>query len=412
MRAGTARALVTAALVLAAGVTSGCEYRGASSLPLPGGKGGDGYTVTAVFDDVTNLVPKETCRAGDVVVGSVESVELRKDLRATVVCRIEKDVHLAGNAVATLRETSLLGERFVALDPPNGQEPRGTLAHGSVLDAAETHVVPNAEMVLGALSQVLNGGGLGNIETISRELTTALDGSDLGGTTREISRLVGTLDRNRDDLVAALTAIERLSGELRDQRAAIGSALESVPQGLAVLDRQRPRLVRTLESLGDLSAVAVPLIRDSKEATVEDLRNLGPILAQLARSKRHLARAVEAIGTYPFPSYTKYVARGDYAGMLATISMDIDSLNTMLAEKEAEGPPGARSGPDLPDLPDLPTVPDLPDLLSKTPGMRSPGSLDGEDPDLGFLPLDRQVPARFTTVAPTSLAELLTGGAS
>lgn len=410
-----ARVLVTAALLLGAVATSGCEYRGASSLPLPGGKGGDGYTVTAVFDDVTNLVPKETCRANDVVVGSVESVELRKDLRATVVCRIEKDVHLPANAVATLRETSLLGERFVALDPPTGQKARGTLTHGTVLDEADTHVVPDAEIVLGALSQVLNGGGLANIETISRELSTALKQSDLGGTTREIGNLVGTLDRHRDDIVAALTAIERLSGQLRDQRAAIGSALESVPQGLAVLDRQRPRLVRTLEGLGDLSAVAVPLIRDSKEATVEDLRNLGPILEQLARSKQHLARAVEAIGTYPFPSYFKYVARGDYAGMFATISMDIDSLNTMLAEKQEEGPPGAKSGPDLPDLPDLPNLPNLPDLLGNTPGLKTPGStgsLDGEDPDLGFLPLGRQVRARFVTTPPASLAELLTGGES
>ena len=55
----------TVALAVAVMVTSGCEYRGASSLPLPGGKGGGGYTVTAVFDDVTNLVPKETCRAGE-----------------------------------------------------------------------------------------------------------------------------------------------------------------------------------------------------------------------------------------------------------------------------------------------------------------------------------------------------------
>ena len=66
-------ARAAAVLAVATLVTSGCEYRGASSLPLPGGKGGGGYTVTAVFDDVTNLVPKETCRANDVVVGSVEA---------------------------------------------------------------------------------------------------------------------------------------------------------------------------------------------------------------------------------------------------------------------------------------------------------------------------------------------------
>ena len=408
-----------AATVVVASVTSACDYRGASSLPLPGGKGGGGYTVTAVFDDVTNLVPKETCRAGDVVVGSVESVELRKDLRATVVCRIDKDVRLPANAVATLRETSLLGERFVALDPPDGQQARGTLRHGTVLDQNDTHVVPDAEIVLGALSQVLNGGGLGHIETISRELTTALGSSDLGGTTREISHLVGTLDEHRDDIVAALTAIERLSGELRDQRQAIGDALDAVPQGLAVLDRQRPALVRTLEGLSSLSRVAVPLIRDSKAATVEDLRNLGPILDQLARSKHRLARAVEGIITYPFPSYTKFVAKGDYAGMFATIGLDIDSLNNLLAEKQQENgglPAGAGGLPSLPSLPSLPRLPELP-ALPKTPdllggGRGSGGQLDGEDPNLGFLPLGRQVRAQYNPVPPATLAELLTGGES
>ncbi len=407
----SARAVAAAvALMLGAGLTSGCDYRGASSLPLPGGKGGGGYTVTAVFDDVTNLVPKETCRTGDVVVGSVESVELRKDLRATVVCRIDRDVRVPANAVATIRETSLLGERFVALDPPDGQQARGTLPHGTVLDEHDTHVVPDAEIVLGALSQVLNGGGLANVETISRELSTALDQSDLGGTTREISRLVGTLDEHRDDIVAALTAIERLSGELRDQRRAIGSALDAVPQGLAVLDRQRPALVRTLASLGDLSRVAVPLIRDSKEATVEDLRNLGPILEQLARSKKRLARAVEGIITYPFPSYFKFVAKGDYAGMFATISMDIDSLNTLLAEKQGSGSglPVEAAGGGLPKLPNLQNLPTLP----KLPALPSLPELDGEDPDLGFLPLGRQVRARWNPVPPASLAELLTGGES
>ena len=58
----------------------------------------------------------------------------------------------------------------------------------------------------------------------------------------------------------------------------------------------------------------------------------------------------------------------------------------------------------LPDVPELPELPDLDGSLG--------GSLDGEDPDLGFLPLGRQVRARVNPVPPATLAELLTGGAS
>jgi phospholipid/cholesterol/gamma-HCH transport system substrate-binding protein len=403
---------------------AGCGYQGASSLPLPGAKGNGGYTVTMVFDDVANLVPKETCRAGDVVVGSVESIELRDDLKATVVCRIEKDIQLAGNAVATVRETSLLGERFVALDPPAGAEPVGTLEPGASIDQSKSHVVPNVEVVFGALSQVLNGGGLANIETISRELNIALGDSDLGGTTDELSKFVSTLNGSRHDIVDALEAVDRLAKELNGQRNVIEEALDSVPQGLAVLERQRPRIVRTLRELGKLSDVAIPLIRDTKEATVADLENLGPILHDLARAKDRLSRALEAIITFPFPSYTKYVTKGDYAGMFATVTLDLNSLNHLLglqqvtAGSETDGSTSTAGDPDAQtpglQLPDL----QLPDL--QLPGLQLPDPLSQllqQLPGLeNGLPLlnrpTEQIEGRLSDNRPRSLSDLLTGGGS
>lgn len=393
-------------LLLAALLLVGCGYRGASGLPLPGGVGKGGYRVTMVFDDVSNLVPQETCRASDVVVGTVESVELRPDLKATVVCRIERSVTLAGNAVATLRETSLLGERFVALDPPPGEQARGRLAEGAALPEAASHVVPNVEVVFGALSQVLNGGGLANLETISRELSVALSGSDLGGTTDQLGKLVGTLNANRGGIVAALDAVDRLSRALAEQRAVIGTALDSVPDGLAALERQRPKLIRTLTALGDLADVAVPLIRQTKADTVADLRLLGPVLEDLAKSKKLLARALEAIVTFPFPSYTKYVAQGDYAGMFATFSLDIDSLNKLLAANPPALPVSAPgSAIPLPALPKLPALP-LKDLLALLPSLHLPGgsALMGQGP--------QRVGSGSVAEPPRTLAELLTGGAS
>lgn len=384
--------LILATLV----VLTGCDYRGASSLPLPGGVGKDGYEITMVFDDVTNLVPQETCRANDVVVGSVVSIELREDLRADVVCRIEKDVVLAGNTVATLRETSLLGERFVALDPPAGESATGRLEPGTQIPQSQTHVVPDVEVVFGALSQLLNGGGLAHVETISRELSVALGEADLGGTTRKLAGLVSTLDLHRNDIVTALESVDRLAKVLADQRDVIAGALDSVPQGLAVLERQRPRLVRLLSELGDLSDVALPLIRRSKAATVADLEHLGPILEQLAASKGRLSKALEGILTFPFPSYTKYVSQGDYAGMFATVNFDIDSFNRLLAQ--APGVPVSQPG--LPDT-GLPEVPELPDLSIE--------ELLDLLPDLELPTGPLNLGGRADPQPPRTLGELLTG---
>lgn len=397
--------LATGALVV--GVLSGCDYEGASSLPLPGGTGEGGYEVTMVFDDVTNLVPKETCRTGDVVVGSVKSIELRDDLTAEVVCVIDPDVKLAGNAVATLRETSLLGERFVALDPPAGTAASGVLAHDAVLPQADTHVVPDVEIVLGALSQVLNGGGLAHLDTISRELTTALADSDLGGTTRKLATLMSTLDDHRDEITAALEAVNKLAGGLAEQRDVIAAALDSVPDGLEVLENQRPELIRLLDRLGTLSDTAVPLIRQVKADTVTDLENLGPVLQNLAKSRKRLANALEGIITFPFPSYTKYVTQGDYAGMYATFTFDLDSFNKLAEQYAPAQNQQVSQNPDLPgiELPEIPELPDLSldDLLDLLPDLGLGSALGQTLPPLG-----KQSEAE----PPRTLADLLTGGAT
>lgn len=422
-----ATSVAVLALALSA---SACEYNGASSLPLPGAVGTDGYRISMTFTDATNLVVKETCRANDVVIGSVESIELDDDLNAVVVCRIKKDVSLPANVRATMRETSLLGERYVALDPPPSEEPQGELAPDTAVAVSDTHVVPDVEVVFGALSQVLNGGGLASIETISRELATAFEGADLTGTLGQVRHLVGTLDDHRDEVVGALESLNRLAGQLSRQRSVIGEALDVVPDGLAALERQRPRLMETVRALSRLSGVALPLIRRSQATTVANLRDLAPILRDLAKEKRLLTDAIEGIITFPFPTNSLATAQGDYAGMFATFSLDIDTLNHLLEDLASSGaslPTGAPatapdgpSGPQLPGLPGLPALPGLPglpgDLLGGLDGLLGDGgaassSSSGTDsllPDLGSL---GQVPSRRTGAREASpdLASLLTG---
>lgn len=358
-----------AALALAAATLAGCGYEGASSLPLPGAiEGKDTYAVTVVLDDATNLVPKETCRSNDTIVGSVESVTLDDQLQAKVVCRIKKSVKLPANAVGTLRETSLLGERFVGLDPAPGQQPRGVLEHGVTLPAASTRVDPNVEMVLGALSQVLNGGSLGKIETITRELNTALEESDVSGTIRDLGPVIATLNDHRVDITTSLVSLDRLARKLARQRRVIAGALDSIPGGLRVLDRQRPKLVATLRSLSRLSRVALPLIRKTKANTVADLKHLAPVLSRLTEAGDELALTVERVASFPFPSNAQSAIAGDYGGFYGTAEIDIDVLNQLLGGPVVPTQTGPGQTPDTPGQPELPGVPEIPGL-PEVPGL-------------------------------------------
>lgn len=79
-------------------------------LPLPGSPvdKDHAYQVTADFEDVMNVVPKSPVMVDDVTVGEVLEVE-RDGWRAKVTMHLRDDVVLPANAVAEIRQTSLLG---------------------------------------------------------------------------------------------------------------------------------------------------------------------------------------------------------------------------------------------------------------------------------------------------------------
>ena len=118
MRRATA---LVRALVLGTLVATGLAACDASvySLPLPGGPdaGDDPITVQVEFADVLDLVPQSTVKVNDVSVGKVTDIDLQ-GYQALVTLQVRNDVDLPGNAVAELRQTSLLGEKFVELAAP------------------------------------------------------------------------------------------------------------------------------------------------------------------------------------------------------------------------------------------------------------------------------------------------------
>jgi len=176
------RRLVVLVLVLPVLTLAACT--------LPGGAPhGPAYRVSADFSDVLDLVPQAAVKVNDVTVGSVEKITL-SGWNARVQMAIQKSVRLPANAVASIGQTSLLGEKFVELSDPEDQPSQGTLTDGALIPLSRTSRGAEVEEVLGALGLLLNGGGLAQIKTISDELTKALAG-------RESSVLVTKLSSTR-----------------------------------------------------------------------------------------------------------------------------------------------------------------------------------------------------------------------
>jgi phospholipid/cholesterol/gamma-HCH transport system substrate-binding protein len=318
-------ALATAAVVL----VSGCQFKGAERIPLPGGQGaGDGaYRVTVEFPDVLDLVPQSAVKVDDVTVGSVQSIDLEGYV-ARVVVSVNKEVALPDNARASLRQTSLLGEKFVSLDRPVGETAQGRLRDGATIGLDRTSRGAEIEEVLGALSLVLNGGSLEQLQVINREIVAALKGREdkVRSLLTQLDIFVGGLDKQKQDIVRALDGLDRLTARLAAQRQVLATGLRDIPPGVAVLADQRAQLTQVLTGLSRLGTVATRVINASQENTVADLKALQPILTQLNAAGKDLPASLELLTTYPFPRTVAEGIKGDYANLYITLDSSINDL--------------------------------------------------------------------------------------
>jgi phospholipid/cholesterol/gamma-HCH transport system substrate-binding protein len=320
-------------LLLGSVVLSGCNFD-VYALPLPGGTdvGDNPIHVTVQFQDVLDLVPKSTVKVNDVSVGQVTKISL-KGYTASVELELRNDTKLPDNAIAEIRQTSLLGEKFVSLAAPETGASDTPLSDGDVIPLERTGRNPEVEEVLGALSLILNGGGVAQMKTIAEELNKATTGreGDVRSLLSQIDTFSSQLDTNKVQIVDAIDALNRLAVSAHQQEGNIDQALEKLPSALTSIDGQRQDLVRMLQALDQLSDVGVRVIKASKTATIDSLRQLQPVLNQLAASGDDFVKAFNVFLTYPFvdevvgrdPQVARNLHMGDYTNLSVTLDLDL-----------------------------------------------------------------------------------------
>ena len=337
----TARRLAVAVAAGAATALtlSGCGFKGLYSAPLPGGAdlGSHPYTVTAYFADVLDLVPQSAVKVNDVAVGKVTSIDLtdctahpgaRKQWCAKVKMKVNGSVDLPPNSHASVQQTSLLGEKYVSLLRPTGAAAPGRLHNGSQIQFVDTTSAPEVEQVLGALSLLLNNGGLTQIREIATELNKALGTPERQKAVRDLitqlNVFTGTLDKQKDDITNALDSIDTLARTLNRQKTVLTDALDTVPAALKVLSQERGKLVTLLSSLSNLGTVATRVINSTQEQLITSLKALDPVVTRLAATGGDFPKSLRILGTFPFPlGITRQIIKGDYANLDAVLNLSL-----------------------------------------------------------------------------------------
>lgn len=322
-------ACVTAAM--AAGVAGCGDWRGLNSLPMPGTAGGGpgSFVIQAQLPDVNNIQPNSRVRVGDVDVGTVTRIE-RQGWHALLTMRIDGDVDLPENSTVTIGLTSLLGSLHIELSPPTDAAPHGRLRDGSLIPLSRGGAFPSTEQTLAALSVVLNGGGLGQVQDITAALATAFRGreQDLRSMIGQLETFTRNVNDQTGDIIAATESLNNLVGQFAAQRPVLDHALQTIPDALAVLNGQRDNLIETADRFGTFSALTVDSVNKTRDNLVKELNDVGPVLESLANAGPSMTRALSLILTFPFPNETiEKWQRGDYANLTAIADLTLSRID-------------------------------------------------------------------------------------
>ncbi len=100
--------------------------------------GGDFYNLVARFDSVAGLKPDSSVQMAGVEIGRVTSIDLDTDqFMAVVTLKIRKDVPIQEDAIASVKTSGLIGDKYISIQPGGSDE---ILRPGGVITETESAV--------------------------------------------------------------------------------------------------------------------------------------------------------------------------------------------------------------------------------------------------------------------------------
>lgn len=263
------------------------------SLAVGGGAPREAKRYVLLFDSALGLHEDNSVAIAGVQVGVVDDIGI-EGRRARVTIAIDPSVVLHDNAKAAVRAKTLLGEKYVDLDP--GEAPAGVLAAGAVLDqnvptveidsvirsvsqlvASLNVITPPLETAVTRVDAMLKDA---DNEQLSAELTKTL--ADAGTLIRETSKLV---NESSDDLKVLLRMMREKGPGIFDQLDSASGRLDRV---LAALDDDS--LQKGAERIGPTLENVDGAMRDMRLAMADIKSASGRIESILVKLDRNLSR--------------------------------------------------------------------------------------------------------------------------
>ncbi len=263
-------------------------------------------TYTADFAQAAGLSVGDQVTVAGVRVGAVRSLRLDGD-RVVVAMDIDKNVHLGSATQASIKLTTLLGARYIDLQPAGSREltdRRIPLANTEVpydlqaalKDATTTFEAVDAEKIaqsMTTLSQQLQGS--------PAVLPQALD---------NIAHLSEVIQARRDQIGALLRSTEKIAGLLGSQQRSLGVLMTQGRDVLGELAARKQLIVRLIDATTKLVNQLQPVLIGSRPQIDELLANLNGMLGAVGRNDALLRNTLQ-IMPVPLRNFTNASGNGN-----------------------------------------------------------------------------------------------------
>lgn len=272
----------------------------ASACTLPGTVRGS-REVSAIFDDIGDLVVGHSVQVADVRIGSVVDIELTDDYRAEITMSIKDDVFVPVESQALLRTTSLLGEKFIELRPLDQDDPMaGTdLADGDVISATAT--APELEFVTEQAVQILGAVVSSDVATLVETGAVGFGGrsAELTSLVEDLSTVSGTLADQTDELVRVIDALDGATATLAGASGDLDELLVNLSQTATVLADNRDVAIDAIRELTRLARVQNDNVFEPYLAELDSqIKQVDAILAEVDRNQGQVAELLQWVARF------------------------------------------------------------------------------------------------------------------
>jgi phospholipid/cholesterol/gamma-HCH transport system substrate-binding protein len=277
--------------------------------------GGSPYTVTAKFENASQLVTGNTVTVAGVSAGSVKEISLAEDGQALVKMEVSDEyAPLPQGTHATVRSQSLSGiaNRYVDLDLPpppeadaeaqgiEGSEP-ATIEDGGTIEQANT----TSEVDLDQLFNTLDEETVASLKSVIKGFARSYDGVGpqanrgfyyLNPFLSTSRRVFGELNSDEADLDSLLVDTASLTGALAERSPDIEGLVGNINRALGAIGRRETELASAIGLLPDFmrqfntTAVNLRAALDDVDPLITASRPVARKLKPFARRLRGFAR--------------------------------------------------------------------------------------------------------------------------